>query len=108
MKDKISMIITLPNSADDPTWLKAYNAVVGDEATKKAALWDFIQIVKAIGVPILNSDQIKEIRREERERIKKMVRRACDLGDIITSRQRDMIVAGIDSEAVIREMGNAP
>lgn len=56
-------------------------------------------------VEVLTLDQIKEIRREERERSKNMVRRACDLGNIITPRQRDMIVSGIDSETVIREMG---
>ena len=53
-------------------------------------------------------DKIKGARREERERIKRMVHRACDLGNIITPRQRDMIVSGIDSETVIRKMGDAP
>lgn len=44
----------------------------------------------------------------ERERIKKMVGRACDLGNLITPRQRDMIVSGVDSEVAIRNLGAAP
>lgn len=46
------VFIRLPNDAIDPQWAKAYDAVVGDEGTKKAALWDFIQIAKAIGTPV--------------------------------------------------------
>ncbi|GLH29674.1 hypothetical protein WSS15_23240 [Acetobacter pasteurianus] len=52
--------------------------------------------------------QINEMLAAERERIKSMVRRACDLGNIITPRQRDMIIAGVDSETAIRNLGDAP
>lgn len=50
------VFVRLPNDAADPQWAKAYAAVVGDEGTKKAALWDFIQIVKAIGTPVTGGD----------------------------------------------------
>ena len=46
------VFVQLPNDATDPQWAKAYDVVVGDEDTKKAALWDFIQIAKAIGTPV--------------------------------------------------------
>lgn len=58
--------------------------------------------------PCLTPTQINEMLAAERERIKSMVRRACNLGNIITPRQRDMIIAGIDSEIAIRNLGDAP
>lgn len=50
------VFVRLPNDAADPQWAKAYDAVVGDEGTKKAALWDFIQIAKAIGTPVTGGE----------------------------------------------------
>ncbi len=56
----------------------------------------------------LTPAQINEMLAAERERIKSMVTRACNLGNIITPRQRDMIIAGVDSETAIRDLGAAP
>ena len=58
--------------------------------------------------PVLTPTQLTELLAGDRERIKGMVRRACDLGEIITTRQRDMIIAGVDSEVAIRNLGASP
>lgn len=57
--------------------------------------------------PALTPAQISEMLAAERERIKSMVARACE-GNIITASQRDMLIAGIDSETAIRNLGAAP
>ncbi|KXV59960.1 hypothetical protein AD947_03095 [Acetobacter tropicalis] len=57
---------------------------------------------------ILAPAQISEMLAAERERIKGMVARTCNLGNIITASQRNMIIAGIDSETAIRNLGAAP
>ncbi|WP_238703919.1 hypothetical protein, partial [Acetobacter pomorum] len=56
--------------------------------------------------PIVTPTQINEMLAAERERIKSMVARACE-GNIITASQRDMLIAGIDSETAIRNLGAA-
>ncbi|ANA12886.1 hypothetical protein [Acetobacter oryzifermentans] len=56
--------------------------------------------------PVLTPTQINEMLAAERERIKSMVARACE-GNIITASQRDMLIAGIDSETAIRNLGAA-
>ncbi|MCG4261329.1 hypothetical protein K6W36_12215 [Acetobacter senegalensis] len=58
--------------------------------------------------PVITPAQIAEMLAAERERIKNMVVRACNLGNIITASQRDMIIAGIDSETAIRNLGATP
>ena len=57
--------------------------------------------------PVLTPTQINEMLAAERKRIKNMVARACNLGNIITASQRDMIIAGIDSETAIHNLGAA-
>ncbi|ANA14197.1 hypothetical protein [Acetobacter oryzifermentans] len=57
--------------------------------------------------PVLTPTQINEMLAAERERIKSMVVRACNAGNIINVLQRDMLIAGIDSETAIRNLGAA-
>lgn len=56
MSDVKAVVVRLNCDKSDPQWEKAYAAVIGDEETKKAALWDFIQIAKAIGTPVAGGE----------------------------------------------------
>lgn len=87
--------------AEHQVWVE-YDHQGPDDALEEYNLigWTYIG-------PVLTPTQINEMLAAEREHIKSMVTRACNLGNIITASQRDMIIAGIDSETAIRNLGAA-
>lgn len=46
MSDVKAVVVRLNCDKSDPQWAEAYDAVVGDEDTKKSALWDLSRLQK--------------------------------------------------------------